>query len=233
MRRAEDKYQDALDQIAALKSELSSETRNKELSERDVANYSTQVKDLRDENGRLRDEVARLRLENDNAKTKLAAFEDQQQATEAARQRDERAAALQANESSLIQSLRRFGSVAKSERGIVLTLPENMWAAIRSANFAPNADGRLTGISDVLTSNPDYRVTIESHTDSRGTAEELESLTNERSKAIAERLTSLGIADSRIESKGLGAALPVAPNTTNASRAKNRRVQLILVPNLS
>jgi len=45
-------------------------------------------------------------------------------------------------------------------------------------------------------------------------------------------LLSSGVTQNRIEAKGLGAALPTVPNSTNANRAKNRRVQVILIPNL-
>jgi outer membrane protein OmpA-like peptidoglycan-associated protein len=232
IRQAEDRYQEALDQIAALRAELASETRNRELAERDGINYSQLVKELRDENGRLREELGRARVEADNAKARLEQAERERQSSEDQRARVERINLLQANQPAFMQSLRSFGTVIKNERGIVLTIPENIWSAIRSADFAPNADQKLSALAELLAGNPDYRVVIESHTDSRGTAEELEALTSRRSRVIGERLAGHGVAQSRIEAKGLAASLPVAPNTTNVSRAKNRRVQLILVPNI-
>lgn len=230
--QAETKYTEAMDQIAALKEEVARETRNRELSERDGVNYSRQVKDLRDENGRLRDELARLRLEADDAKSKLTALQGQNDAAEQQRLRGERMASLQANQAALISSLKRFGAVTKNERGIVLTLPENFWSGTRLSSFAPNADAKLTSIAEILNQNPDYRVLIESHTDNRGTPEELESLTQQRSQALVERIRTLGVAGARMEGKGMGASLPVVPNTTNANRARNRRVQIILSPSI-
>lgn len=129
-----------------------------------------------------------------------------------------------------MQSLRRFGAVSKSERGIVVTLPETFWASSRVADFAATSEPKVTSLAELLSNNPDYRITIESHTDNRGTPEELQTLTELRSRALSEKLTGFGVASGRVEAKGLGATLPVAPNTTNANRAKNRRVQLILVP---
>lgn len=230
--QAETKYTEAMNQIAALKEEVARETRNRELSERDGVNYSRQVKDLRDENGRLRDELARLRLEADDAKSKLTALQGQNDAAEQQRLRGERMASLQANQAALISSLKRFGAVTKNERGIVLTLPENFWSGTRLSSFAPNADAKLTSIAEILNQNPDYRVLIESHTDNRGTPEELESLTQQRSQALVERIRTLGVAGARMEGKGMGASLPVVPNTTNANRARNRRVQIILSPSI-
>lgn len=230
MRQLEDQLTDARREIEDLKSQVSSETRDKELSQRDVESFQTQIRDLRTENGRLREELGRTQVEANNAKTRLATYENQQREVETQRQRDERQAMIEANQPALMAALRKYGAVAKNERGIVLTLPENFWAAIRTTNFAPASDGKLLAIGELLSNNPDYRITIESHTDDRGESTELESLTQQRSKVIADRLSEFGVQNTRLEPRGMGASIPVAPNTTNANRARNRRVQVILVP---
>ncbi|HMJ07416.1 MAG TPA: OmpA family protein [Pyrinomonadaceae bacterium] len=232
-RQAEDKYTDAQNQIADLKGQIAAETRNRELSERDVQTYSTQIRDLREENGRLREELGRMKVESDTVKARLATIESEKQASDQQREREAKISALQASQPALMQSLKRFGTVASTERGIVLTLPETLWSAVRASTFAPNADTKISGISEVLQANPEYRVTIESHTDNRGVAEELTALTDQRARAIADRLSVLGVPSDRIEAKGLGSSLPVAPNTTAASRSRNRRVQIVLVPAIS
>lgn len=231
-RAAENKYQDALDEIAELKAQIAAETRSRELAERDGLNYSQQIKELRQENGRLREELGRTRVEADNAKAKVESMENAQRSAEEQRARDERSNTLQAAQPALMQSLRRFGTVAKNDRGIVLTIPETFWSSIRSTSFAPTADEKLSSLAQILSENADYRVVIESHTDNRGTDDELMGLTQQRSQAIGDRLTGFGVAGSRIEAKGLAATIPVAPNTTNANRAKNRRVQVILIPTI-
>lgn len=232
IRAAEDKYQDALDEIANLKTQIASETRNRELAERDGQNFSETIKELRAENGRLREELGRTRVEADNAKARLEQAESARRTSEEQREKEARSSAVTAAEPVLMQGLRKFGAVAKNERGIVVTLPENFWASIRSSSFAPAADAKLTAIAQMLNENPDYRLIVEAHTDNRGTDEELMTLTQQRSQAIGERLSGFGIAATRIEAKGFAATIPVAPNTTNANRAKNRRVQLILVPTI-
>jgi outer membrane protein OmpA-like peptidoglycan-associated protein len=232
VRKIEDRLATALADIEDLKRQLADETRAREFAQRDVANFSGQARDLRNENGRLREDLGKARVEADTAKARVTAIEQAGKEAEDQRQREARIAAMNANEASLIASLRRFGTVAKTERGIVLTLAETYWSGTRSANFAPVATGRLTSLGELLVTNPDYRVQIESHTDATGDPSELSTLTDSRSKAIAERLSQLGVSDSRIEPRGLGASLPVAPNTTNASKARNRRVQMILVPSI-
>lgn len=233
MRQAEDRFSDAQKQIDDLKAQLADETRSRQLSERDVQTYQNQLRELREENGKLREELGRVRVEADNAKARVTALESEKAAGEQQRQLEQRKATLEANEGDFMQSLRRFGTVAKTERGIVVTLPETFWTAPRSASLAAASDAKLGSLGELLAANPDYRVLIESHTDDRGTADELEGLTQQRALTIAERLSGAGVAGARMEAKGLGASLPVAPNTTNANRARNRRVQLVIVPNIN
>ena len=233
IRQAENRFADAQAEVTELKRQLADETRARELAQRDVANMSTQVRDLRSENQRLSEELGRVKVEADSAKARIDQMEQANRQADEERGRQAKLQALQANETSLIAALKRFGTVTKTERGIVLTLAETYWSGPRASTFAPIANPRLTSLGEVLASNPDYRVQIESHTDATGDPSELESLTTQRSRAIAERLSQLGVSDSRIEPRGLGASLPIAPNTTNASKAKNRRVQMILVPSIS
>lgn len=230
LQAVEDKLAAAQQEIADLKNQLSAETRNRELSERDVATYNQQIRELRAENGRLREEFGRTKVEFDTAKAKLDVYDNEKRTAEEQRDRDTKIAAIQASEPGFMQSLKKFGGVSKTERGIVLTLSENFWNAPRSFEFAASAEPKMTSLGEALANNPDYRITIESHTDDRGTPEELQNLTYQRSKNIADKLSAFGIESGRIETKGLGGTLPIAPNTTTANRARNRRVQIIMSP---
>lgn len=226
IRAAENKYSDAQTQITELKRELDAETRRRELAERDAQNYSTQAKDLKDENVRLRDEL-------NQAKNRLSSLEGENTSIKAQQERDQRLERIRTGEPALIESLRRVGTVTKNERGIVVTVPEAFWSGIRTSTFAPNADARLTALADAINSNPDYSIVIESHTDGTGAPDELQALTNDRAQVIVSRLTALNVPTNRVRASGMGATLPVAPNTTAANKAKNRRVQIILSPNLN
>src|SRR5205085_2462849 len=226
MRAVEAKFDDAQTQIDELKAQLAAETRNRELAERDAQNFSSQLKDARQENGQLREELTRVKIENENTKTRLAALEADNQTIKQSADRDAKIAKLNSEQPALIANLKRFGTVIRNERGIVLTLPETLFTGIRLSDFAPTADTKLAGLADILVNNPDYNAVIESHTDNKGVPDELQTLTQLRAQAIAERITSLGVASTRIQATGLGATAPIAPNTTNLTRAKNRRVQI-------
>jgi outer membrane protein OmpA-like peptidoglycan-associated protein len=232
IRKSEEKVTDAQNEVVELRNELARETRSRELAERDALNYSNQVKELRTENNDLREELRKAKAETEDAKVKLARLEGEKQAMTQQQEQTSRLNRLQANQAVLMQSLKRFGTVTKDERGIVLTLPETWWSGIRVNTFAPAAATKIDSLAEVLASNAEYKVMVESHTDDKGTADELQNLTQQRADAIAEKLMSAGVTQERIETKGFGATLPVVSNTTNANRAKNRRVQLILVPNI-
>lgn len=233
LRQAEDKYLRAQDEVTDLKGELAREQRARELAERDLANINEQIRTLREENARLREELGKIRADSEEAKTRLARVEGEKVAIEKQREQDERESRLRESMPVLMQSLKPFGAVRQTERGIVLTLPETYFAGIRDSSFAPASDVKISNLANVLANSGDYRIVVEAHTDNKGTPEELQSLTQNRAQTILDKLTAGGVESSRVEIKGYGASLPVAPNTTNLNRAKNRRVDLILIPNLS
>jgi|CXWL01.1.fsa_nt_gi outer membrane protein OmpA-like peptidoglycan-associated protein len=235
IRAAENKFTDAQAEIAELKTELARETRNRELAERDAMNYSTQVRELREENGKMREDLGRARAEIDAVNRKLDAalttIENERKnnlETQATRDKEAKAAEVRAAEPGLMLALKTYGTVTRTERGIVVTMPETLWASARSSVFAPRSEGKLTALGELLSNHPAYRLTVESHTDNAGDPSMIQTLTDRRAIAVADKFASMGVEEGRIMAKGIGAALPVAPNTTAASRAKNRRVQVIL-----
>ena len=225
---AENKYADAQTEIADLKSELARETRNRELAERDVQNYANQVKEFRDENGRLREENTTLRIDVEAAKARLTAIEAEKKDIQQKSEREINAAQVRAREGELINALKTFGTVSKNERGIILTLPENLWTTTRSGTLTFQADGKLASLGEILANNTAYNVSVESHTDNSGNPDAIQTLTVNRSQTVANKLNVMGVNESRLAARGYGASLPIAPNTTAASRAKNRRLQIIL-----
>ncbi len=227
-RQAEQKVTDTQNQITDVRAELARETRNRELAERDALNYSSQVKDLQAENGRLREELGRVKLEAEGYKSKLAAAEAATQTAETERDKQAKIARLRAAEDDLMKTLAKFGSVSRIDKSIVLVLPENVWAGPRSTTFATTADIKIASLAEALANNPDYMVTIESHTDNTGSAEVVQTVTDARAKLLSDKFTALGIQDDHVRAKGFGATIPAVPNTTAANKAKNRRVNIIL-----
>lgn len=229
IRRSETAADEARRERDEARAELERERRNRELAERDTSNITNQVSELRQENQRLRDELAKLRLDAEDAKVRLARNETERQIFEQQRAADQRAQRIRQNAPLFAQALKQFGAVRETERGIVLTLPENYFLKPRETALAPASDAKLQRLAAILANNADYRLIIEAHTDDGGAVDVLQNLTDERARLLGSRLTEAGVDAARIEAKGIGANLPVAANTTNANRAKNRRVEITFV----
>ncbi|HEY0081135.1 MAG TPA: OmpA family protein [Pyrinomonadaceae bacterium] len=107
-------------------------------------------------------------------------------------------------------------------------------ARIYGANFDPDSDRlkedskpTLDRIVAILKKRPDWRLTIEGHTDSTSTPEHNKSLSERRAVAMKNYLQASGIDPSRLTTVGYGASKPVAGNETPVGRAMNRRVELV------
>jgi outer membrane protein OmpA-like peptidoglycan-associated protein len=228
VRSAEETAASANQELTRLKRELDNEQHARELAERDSLNSAEQLRDARTEIARLRQELQTVRAESEDAKVRLARLEGEKQAEETRRGNETRVAQQQAAANNLRQSLNRFGVVRDGNRGMTLVLPESIWANARSSNLLPAAAARLDQLGALLANNPDFQISIESFTDNRGTEDALQQLTQDRARVLSEKLGAAGVDVTRIQASGLGAANPVAPNTTVASRAKNRRTELTL-----
>ncbi len=86
----------------------------------------------------------------------------------------------------------------------------------------------LNKISDFLKSNKAINLTIEGHTDNRGSERYNQKLSRKRAKAVYDYLSKKGISQDRMKFKGLGAKEPVGSNETPRGRKLNRRVEFIL-----
>ena len=85
----------------------------------------------------------------------------------------------------------------------------------------------LDQIASLLKLKPEWKMTIEGHTDARGGAEYNQGLSARRANAVKLYLQSAGIEPSRLQAAGYGFSRPVAPNDDPLGRAQNRRVELI------
>lgn len=95
-----------------------------------------------------------------------------------------------------------------------------------SAQLTANAQQVLNGVAERLVNNPDVRVSIEGHTDSRGAAEYNQNLSQRRAESVAAYLAQRGVEANRMRAVGYGEERPVATNDTDEGRAQNRRVEL-------
>lgn len=98
---------------------------------------------------------------------------------------------------------------------------------VDSAHIQPRSEPVIAQIAALMKANPSWKFEISGHTDSDGGAAYNLGLSQRRAQAVVNDLaTRYGIARSRMVAKGYGLTRPVAPNTTAAGKALNRRVEL-------
>ncbi|HTK83212.1 MAG TPA: OmpA family protein [Bacteroidota bacterium] len=88
----------------------------------------------------------------------------------------------------------------------------------------------LTKVQDVIKKFPNSKVTIEGHTDSQGTDDANQTLSDSRAKAVAEYLMANMGVSLPINYQGYGESRPIASNDTPEGRAKNRRIDVVITP---
>ncbi len=84
-------------------------------------------------------------------------------------------------------------------------------------------------VTAVLVANPDLRISIEGHTDNKGSAKHNRELSKKRAEAVKTYLADHGVAEDRLETVGWGPDKPIADNRTKSGRAENRRVEFIII----
>lgn len=91
----------------------------------------------------------------------------------------------------------------------------------------PESQTIVEQIAAMLRSDPSLKVSIEGHTDNAGTPASNKTLSENRARSVVAALTAKGIDKTRLSSKGWGQEKPVADNTTEDGKAKNRRVEIV------
>lgn len=119
--------------------------------------------------------------------------------------------------------------VAKeTESGLMMTLGDFVFAS-SSAQLKQGASDNFDRVMQFIGGYPDRTIRIEGHTDSTGSEALNKDLSQRRADAVKQLLIKNGVDASRITAVGQGEAHPVASNATEAGKAKNRRVDIILL----
>jgi len=96
---------------------------------------------------------------------------------------------------------------------------------VNKADLKPESMGAINEMFNLLNEHSDLKVEIGGHTDATGSAEVNEKLSAARAEAVKTQLVKMGIAESRLATKGYGSSQPIADNATPEGKAKNRRVE--------
>jgi outer membrane protein OmpA-like peptidoglycan-associated protein len=111
-----------------------------------------------------------------------------------------------------------------------VNIKQQIQFALDSAVILPESFGLMTEIADALIRNPRLRkIEVQGHTDNSGTPDHNRTLSDQRANAVRDWLTAHGVQPDRLVAKGYGQDRPIVPNVTAAMKARNRRVQFIIL----
>jgi len=161
-----------------------------------------------------------------SAEAELAKQLAKAQAAEAALARKEADLAFAAADSLRLQ-LQSLTATTDS-RGQVMTLSGDAFASGQS-QLRPEARANLQRVIEFVGKYPGKKVLIEGHTDSVGSANLNQVLSQKRAEAVRDALVQEGVDASRLTAVGIGKDRPIADNTTAEGRARNRRVEIVVL----
>ena len=126
--------------------------------------------------------------------------------------------------------LAQFNSVLptrETARGLVINMQDVLFDTGKY-ELKPPAREALARISGIVVSHPGLNLQIEGYTDSTGTAELNQKLSEQRANSVRDYLMNQGLNTTNLNAVGYGMNYPVAPNNTYEGRKENRRVELVI-----
>jgi hypothetical protein len=118
----------------------------------------------------------------------------------------------------------------ETARGLVSRMPDVLFATNR-ATLRPDAKIKLAKVAGIIMAYPDLKLEIDGFTDSTGTAQYNEVLSNQRAAAVRDFLITQGVPVNNVIARGYGQSDPIASNATPQGRQQNRRVELVVSGN--
>ncbi|MEL7301809.1 MAG: OmpA family protein [Pseudomonadota bacterium] len=133
-------------------------------------------------------------------------------------------------EAALRQQLSGQVVVIRQGNQLIVRMPQDILFDSGSATLRPDLQGDIRSLAANLQRFPDSTVTVIGHTDSDGTAEFNQALSERRAASVAGILQQNGVAGFRINSLGRGESQPIADNLTPEGKRQNRRVDIVINP---
>jgi outer membrane protein OmpA-like peptidoglycan-associated protein len=138
---------------------------------------------------------------------------------------------MDVQEAKLRQTLAGTGvSVTRQGENIVLNMPSNITFGVDSASISGDFFNVLNSVDLVVKEYDKTLIEIMGHTDSSGSREHNQQLSERRARSVSQYFISRGVKSLRLATYGHGEDYPVANNQTNQGRSQNRRVEIVLVP---
>jgi outer membrane protein OmpA-like peptidoglycan-associated protein len=146
------------------------------------------------------------------------------QARRAAARAEQEKAELRAK---LVQQLNLILETRETARGLIVNISDVLFET-GQYSLKPAAREKLAKVSGIVLAHPGLRLEVEGHTDSVGSDEFNQQLSDKRAATVRDFLLQQGISINAVTARGFGKTMPVASNDTAAGRQLNRRVEMIV-----
>ncbi len=183
--------------------------------------------------------VAQRKAELAEALAVAAADKIKKAEAEAALQREQAAVVVrtrqdladsEARTAAALAELARLAAVKQEARGLVITLSGSVLFESAQWTLLPSAQVKLDQVAKALLAVGNRDLIIEGHTDSQGSDQYNQVLSQHRADAVRDYLVQRGYPANRIQARGMGEGHPIADNRSPEGRANNRRVEIIIAP---
>jgi len=165
-------------------------------------------------------QITAQRAANDRQAAQADAERARQAAARAEREKQELRQQLVAQFNAILQT-------RDSSRGLIVNMSDVIFDTAKST-LKPGAREKLARISGIVLAHPELKLEVEGHTDSVGTDDYNQTLSENRAAAVRDFLVQQGINSSMITARGFGESRPVASNDTASGRQLNRRVEMVV-----
>src|SRR5579863_8968443 len=216
--KAEADARAAQDQAAQAQAQAGEDARRRAEAERAQADAERQQAALLAQQQQAQAEADAARLAAENAARQTAEADRQRQ--EAIRQKEEMRARLLAQLNQVLQT-------RDTARGLIVSMPDVLFD-FNKYTLKPEARERLARISGIVLAYPGLKLDIDGYTDSIGSEEYNQALSEKRAEAVRDYIVTSGVSMNNVAARGMGKADPIADNTTAAGRKLNRRVEMIV-----
>ncbi len=196
-----------------------------------------QIQTYQDSLASLNQTVADMQQQNENLHARVAEMEEQlggvEQEKTVLAQRMEAQARIREQFADIARLFTREEARTLRDGNDVIIRLVGLNFAVGKSVLEPQYFSLLTKVQQAIRTFPDAKITVEGHTDSYGGDEMNQKLSEERAGAVRQYLiANMGLSETKISAVGFGESKPIANNETAEGRARNRRIDLVIHPQL-
>ncbi|MBM3787627.1 MAG: OmpA family protein [Acidobacteria bacterium] len=195
--------------------------------EAEAAAMEARVLKAEAEAARAAAEKAKAEAEAARASAMAEAARANQAAAEADRLRKKAEDEKTALRKQLLDQFNLILETRDSARGLIVNMADVLFE-FGKFNIRPETREKLARISGIILAHPGLRLDVEGHTDSIGSDEVNQKLSDNRASTVRDFLISQGLNADAITARGYGKSQPILENTSAANRQKNRRVEMVV-----